>query len=115
MREILFRGKHGNHWVYGSLITGKYPSITSLENGEKTQYSVEEDTIGQFTGMVDATNKKIFENDICKQYQGAVGFIRFDYGWAIDYGNRSHDMPQRYCDYIKVVGNLDDNPELVPS
>jgi uncharacterized phage protein (TIGR01671 family) len=66
----------------------------------------------QFTGLKDKNEKEIYECDILKCDSGYNGFVRFDYGWAIEYQNHSHDMPQYYCDRLEVIGNIYENPEL---
>ncbi len=107
MREILFRGKATNRnenreyrtnykngdWVYG-LISKPYreqfsnlPSemiSTDGINGIEVDYT----TIGQFTGLCDKNDRKIFEGDIVNLFniqgkivfeEGAFGIVIFPY------------------------------------
>jgi uncharacterized phage protein (TIGR01671 family) len=73
MREILFRAKtvKNAHWIYGDLFkTGTDPSDEEWaigywddEDGWMNE-QVQPETIGQFTGLLDSNNVRIFEGDI---------------------------------------------------
>lgn len=72
MREILFRGRGSQNglWIYGDLVhrqsrvDGKITAGISDECGNL--YSIEPDTVSQFTCLTDKRGRKIFENDIVK-------------------------------------------------
>ena len=73
MREILFRAKTVKNvrWIYGDLFkTGTDPSDGEWaigywddEDGWMNE-PVQPETIGQFTGLLDSNNVRIFEGDI---------------------------------------------------
>ena len=73
MREILFRAKTVKNvrWIYGDLFkTGTDPSDEEWaigywddEDGWMNE-QVQPETIGQFTGLLDSNNVRIFEGDI---------------------------------------------------
>lgn len=147
MREILFRGRNcldEKDWVYGNLEDrdGDY-HITSWFIRPKSDNfldcdccMVDNETVGQFTGLTDKNGKKIFEGDIVvvrypKGNICCVGDVQFDSGvfgveWTATKENKSmlggwgqrHNL-RRFdddiIDKIEVIGNIHDNPELLES
>lgn len=113
-RIIKFRGKTLSEpiWIYGMPRFFKSGNAEIFDMCES--FYVQPDTVTQYTGQLDKNETEIYEGDIVKHNYGgdnyfSIGFVRFDYGWAVDYNGYSHDMPQQYCDRLEVVGNIYDN------
>ena len=101
-RDILFRGRHKQ--------TGEWLYTTSL-------YDLHPETIGQYTGVTDRKDNKVFEGDIItnhEDYQGYVFWYDYSHCWMV------YDTPSDYtislsdCEDCEVIGNVWDNPELLP-
>ena len=70
-RENLYRGKRveDGRWIEGSLIgndviVGKIVEFEEDYFCTEFWYKVDQETVGQFTGMTDKKGKKLFEGDV---------------------------------------------------
>lgn len=131
MREILFRGKRSDcgEWIYGYYfkadkhwhghgIHEDWIATSSIQNGGwcniSGKYPVISETIGQYTGVTDRNGNKIFEGDIVKLSSGVFGFIKYDSGMFRCVGKTEvKPCVGNINQYIKVVGNIYDNSELL--
>ena len=140
MREILFRGKRcdNGEWVQGYYIRAEHHwhnhgihkdwiTFGASANGGwfalHNKYAVKAETIGQFTGLTDNNGKKIFEGDIIEWFaQGEserpdFGYIEYDeqsFAWRVCWQKYDPDfMEGMQQEYISVIGNIHDNPELL--
>ena len=127
MREILFRGKRidSGEWVYGTMYkiaTDLNPFI--LTGGKRgCSYQVDEETVGQYTGLKDKNGKMIWEGDVIKwDYtcnEGKSHQVRYDVGSACFVASREHNGniidTVFYNDgqHAEVIGNIHDNPDLL--
>lgn len=124
MRKILFRGKRTDNgeWVQG------YPCRYGWIGKEKDYiipdyasalYTAEIDpeTVGQYTGLTDTNDNKIFEGDIVwYDYEEERGIIQWDNDTArfiITCSTFTVDFDNVYGCELEIVGNVYDDPELL--
>lgn len=139
-REIEFRAKRkdNNEWVYGFYYCHKGLNEhyilpideTSFYNGIpiiKNFIEVKEETLGQYTGLKDKNETKIFEGDILRLpsylFDGELCVcVYHDTKCGIGFElieSRKYNIGHDYCilsdewEDFEVVGNIYDNPELL--
>ena len=124
MREILFRRKRYNgKWIYDSEIYIRDGDGIWLSDDDLNVVRVQEDTVGQYTGMKDKNGEKIFEGDIVKYSTTCEIFTVAWHGSFAEFviselqkpnkatrGSKNMYLVNRYCE---VIGNKFDNPELL--
>lgn len=134
MREILFRGKRTDNceWAYGAPTKDNHGEMVMVKSTfECDEYNcrganclyVDENTVGQYTGLTDKNGTRIFEGDILRwAYHPEEDVIiewhdgRFKFrkrNKPKDYGYESLCCVQNTVDYLKVIGNIHDNPEML--
>lgn len=126
MNEILFRGKliEDNSWICGYYYFGVVGETVSrmlndkehfiLDGDKGMYYEVYPESVGQYIGKNDITDKKIFTGDIVN-----IGNDTEKY-YEVFYNKEECAYQLKYfAGYIrgiynnmKVVGNITDNPEL---
>lgn len=142
MREILFKGKRTDNgeWVCGYYVLRKRPYFKNkganlehiicdnlvIDDFNDKQfvdtipitYSVDPETVGQYTGLTDTNGNKIFEGDIVVSdyidYEDERGVIQWDSDIAkfiITFSTFTIDFDNVYGRELEIVGNVYDNPE----
>ena len=140
MREILFHGKRcdNGEWVQGFYVRADHHwhkngihkdwiALGASANGGwfalHNKYAVKAETVGQYTGLTDKNGKKIFEGDIVEWFLPEVSeypsmaYIEYDeesFAWRVCWKEYDPDWLEGLNkEYISVIGNIHDNPELL--
>ena len=131
-REILFKAKRKDNgeWVEGLPSYDINGNITKLEVYKKFGncwiYTIDPDTLCQYTGLTDKNGQKIWENDIVSinaysyyepedDYFGVVKYSSKDACWCLC-GEVSDVICECFGSYTTEInkhGNIFDNPELL--
>lgn len=125
MRDILFRGKQvdNGEWVEG--LPYEVDSIVDCIRVKEiiedtivyTTYKVVPETVGQCIQQTDKNGNKVFEGDIVKR--GLEIYIvrwnqeQFKYDFYTANGVIQSGLNIFAKDYIEVIGNVHDTPELL--
>ena len=139
MRDYLFRGKwkDNGEWVEGCgiIATENWVSIFTViddideNSSEVNEIEVIPETVGQYTGLKDKNDTKIFEGDIV-----LVPYVDPIFKCAWNDTSSCERAIVKYCNgmfyveyiesddkftlsamdgYMKIIGNIYDNPELL--
>lgn len=136
MREILFRGKRkdSGEWVNGNLFLSDTDGRAYILAGSRIvtiEWEVDPSTVGQYTGLKDKNDKRIFDGDILSTpfeedrspyeensiyyEKGEVYFDTKRYGWYVRFHEYNDEISLWEYDNtdIEVISNIYDNPELL--
>ena len=135
MREMLFRGKRADNgqWVYGVPVIGITSGVFMVWIESETkrgrwelslrdvvrQAEVIPETVGQYTGLDDKNDVKIFEGDVVRylnSIESGNGVVKYDncaflFNW-IDIDETDSLLRHFQCsEELEVIGNIHDKPE----
>lgn len=131
--EILFRGRDmkTGEWLYGNLITDDinvHDSQCFIRQIEPFNTIIEyrrvvPETVGQFTGLRDCNNRRIYEGDIVKMLDydnddPPYAIMMFDKdgepdnGFRFVYNTGGTSQDEFFSEKIEVVGNIWENEDL---
>lgn len=141
MHEILFRGKRADNgeWVYGDLIHRQIwkKSVSVIIHNQDDgfdqyeEYEIVPSSVGQYTGLNDRNNEKIFDGDIlqgfwyCEGVRAKVVWIDDAATFGILYSFRKSGEKTAWLNsswykftsespcFPEIIGNIHDNPELL--
>ena len=115
MREILFRGKiiFDGDWIYGG-ITWNPSKKEVFIHTEWDEGEVIPETVGQYTGLKDVHNTRVFEGDIVKVYdvycnETVAGVVEFCDGSFRIYDKDFTSYDRWMYGKVEVIGNVFDN------
>lgn len=128
MREIKFRGKHLNKWLYGSLHVNESGQPAIATPSAFHFRCVDPETVGQKTGFRDSEGKEIFEGDVLEYKTWAetgeryvtMGEVRFVQDQFLVVGPKDIVVQGLFgvahepaLSELLVLGNIHDNPSLL--
>lgn len=109
MREILFRGKRTDdgEWAYGYYVA--FPNGQHIIVGDSycNYVYVQPETVGQYTGMKDATGKRIFEGDILADGNSIAAIAEYcTTMFRLRRVDNNYNMTWGATKHLKVIGNI---------
>lgn len=125
-RQIIFRGynRKNNKWLYGYYIVNRGQHFICPEGVQNPlasweDFVVEEESVGEYTGVKDKENRKIYEGDIIGGSNGSINGREWPFKRVIKWkeDRQGFNTPSWvYMDrthYYNVIGNVYQNKELL--
>ena len=123
-RIVKFRGKRltDGKWIYGDFFRNRRKAFITTDEivcnplASPSDYEVDPDTVGQFTGLRDREGKEIFEGDIVRTSVSKNGIALVE--WHCEHAafvvhmKGSDQWYHLYKGYEKI-GNIHDTPSLL--
>lgn len=127
MRDVIFRGMDANHkWHFGDLEYNKKKNVARIHtyntDGEyEWQHVVNADTVGQFSGLVDYTGRRVYEGDVVylhvdnEVYSASVEYDSLYGCFILCNEGRKYNFRFLTPANIEIVGNKYENADLLKS
>ena len=121
-RQIIFRGYNlkNQKWLYGYYLVNRGQHFICPDGVQNPlasweDFVVEEESVGEWAGCIDARNKKVYEGDVVLGTEGSVKGMKRLVEWS-DFKSGFttpiwRDMYGKCC-YV-VIGNIYENKELL--
>ena len=127
VNKIKFRGKDQGNWIYGGIsVFNGCVTIFDENCVVNSAYDVDDETVGQFTGLFDINHKEIYEGDIVEftrsigNWSGKTMTTKHVVSWddsvvrfSLGYGPEAMKFRKHSGYSYLVIGNIYDNPELI--
>lgn len=122
MERAIYRAKRKDNgeWIQGYpfCFWGKAYICWGMSNDSPDMIEVDMDTMSQFTGLYDKIGQEIFEDDILAYSDAKLGHVNYHFGCFCvkepepSKNNIAIDIIMTE-NYVEVLGNVYDNPEMI--
>ena len=122
MREIKFRGDYNGMFVYGNLINGiyegkRFTQIENTDNSDFQKWNVREESVGEFSGLIDKNGKEVYEGDIIEtDINGKVWEVKFEnYGFVVISMCNKISVEEKYTfsEYLNMLKKAKGNISVI--
>lgn len=123
MRDIEFRAKRQDNkkWVYGDLVHNTLTMSICIPSpaqaGARRFYKINPKTVGQYIGLKDNNEQKVFEGDIMQDSYDPdeIYIVNFMDGEFVLINDVDVIMDIEQVHFLSVIGNIHDNKEIFKS